>query len=249
MGLVIDGVKFGYGSRDVLQGVSATMSPGVTALVGVNGAGKTTLMRIASGGLRPQSGRVLITEYNPYSRGERKEALRRCALMPQELRFPTNFTALEVVEYLTWMRGAGSRSARLNARTSLEFVGLGDRMTSRMGELSGGMVRRVGLAQALAAEPEVLLLDEPSTGLDPEQRRIMVELLSQLDGCVLLSSHVMEDVTEAAQRVLVLHEGELAFDGDIADLQSHAPGGTPDNRTAEAGFLQVVSRRRAQANK
>lgn len=246
MGLVVDDVTFGYGSRDVLQGVCATLSAGVTALVGVNGAGKTTLMRVASGGLRPQSGRVRIAEVNPYARGQRKEALGRCALMPQELRFPPNFTALELVEYLTWMRGAGSRSARQKARTSLEFVGLGDRMSSRIGELSGGMVRRVGLAQALAAQPEVLLLDEPSTGLDPEQRRIMVDLLSQLDGCVLLSSHVMEDVTEAAQRVLVLHDGWLAFDGDIGGLQAHAPGGTPAGRTAEAGFLQIVSTRRAQ---
>jgi ABC-2 type transport system ATP-binding protein len=249
MVLVIDDVTFGYGSRDVLQGISATLSAGVTALVGVNGAGKTTLMRIASGGLRPRSGRVRIAEFSPYSRGERKEALRRCALMPQELRFPGNFTAIEVVEYLTWMRGAGSKSARHKARESLEFVGLGDRMSSKMGELSGGMVRRVGLAQALAAEPEVLLLDEPSTGLDPEQRRVMVDLLSQLDGCVLLSSHVMEDVTEAAQRVLVLHEGELAFDGDIVALQSRAPVDTPAGRAAEAGFLQIVSTRRAQVAK
>jgi ABC-2 type transport system ATP-binding protein len=169
--------------------------------------------------------------------------------MPQELRFPGNFTALEVVEYLTWMRGCPSRSARTRARMALGFVGLGGRMRSKMGELSGGMVRRVGLAQALAAEPEVLLLDEPSTGLDPEQRRIMVDLLSQLEGCVLLSSHVMEDVTEAAQRVLVLHEGQLAFDGDIVALQSHAPTGTPTGRTAEGGFLQIVSKRRAEMTK
>lgn len=155
-------------------------------------------------------------------------------------------TALEVVEYLAWMRGLGVKESRARARESLDAVGLSARAASKIRELSGGMVRRVALAQAIAAAPRVLLLDEPSTGLDPRQRRIMVDLILSLGSCVLLSSHVMEDVRDVAQRVLLLNEGRLIFDGTTAALSAQAPTGTPPARAAEAGFLQTLSDDRAE---
>lgn len=114
-----------------------------------------------------------------------------------------------------------------------------------MRDLSGGMVRRVALAQALASSPSVLLLDEPSTGLDPKQRRVMVDLIGNLAGCVLLSSHVMEDVADVASRVLVLDEGRIVFDGTVDQLSGLAPVGAPRGRAAEAGFLHVISEAKA----
>lgn len=159
--------------------------------------------------------------------------------MPQTARFPGGMTALEVVEYLTWMRGVPARTARARARRALDRVLLGDRADTKVKHLSGGMVRRIALAQAIAAEPAVLLLDEPSTGLDPEQRRTMVELIAQIDReletTVLLSSHVMEDVTDVAARVVVLDAGRIVFTGSVAQLSQQAPTGTrlaPFTRTA-----------------
>jgi ABC-2 type transport system ATP-binding protein len=239
--LAVQALECRYGSKTALIDVSFEMSEGVTALVGLNGSGKTSLLRTVAGALKPWSGTVRVQGRDPYGRGERREALAQCSLMPQELRFPGSFTALEVVQYLAWMRGVPGRAARARAHDCLEAVGLAARASSRMRELSGGMVRRVGLAQALASRPDVLLLDEPSTGLDPQQRRMMVELVADLDGTVLLSSHVMEDVTDVAKRVLVLHEGRMAFVGSISELITRAPIGTTNSRAAEAGFVSIVT--------
>lgn len=234
-----------YGSVVALDGVTLRLSAGVTALVGVNGAGKSTLMTTMAGALRPASGHVRVNGLDPYGR-ERRQALRSVALMPQSGTLPRRMTALEVVEYLTWMRGAPPKQARSRARASLAAVGLAARERHRIGQLSGGMLRRVLLAQALAAEASVLLLDEPSTGLDPEQRRVMVELIKGLELTVLMSSHVLEDVVDAAGRVIVLDEGRVAFDGSVQALSSHAPEGTDPARAPETGFLSVLAAARGQ---
>lgn len=245
--LVVEGLVHRYGDRQALDGVEVRLGRGVTALVGVNGAGKSTLIGAVSGGLRPTSGRVLIGGLDPYGR-RRKKALRQVALMPQTASFPKGMTAREVVEYLGWMRGLPVSRARVRAVEALEQVGLGERMSARIGQLSGGMVRRVALAQALACEAEVVLLDEPSTGLDPAQRRTMVELVAGVRGCVVMSSHVLEDVVDVADRVLVLDAGRLLFDGSVAELIALAPEGTAEGKAAEVAFLQLVAGRQAVAS-
>lgn len=232
-------VGHAYGQQDVLRDLTVELTSGITALVGVNGAGKSTLLRIAAGAVEPSGGSVAINGDNPYGRGRRR-TLAQVALMPQHTTFPGHLTALEVVTYLAWMRGLSGRAARRAALPALESVGLADRAKSKVSQLSGGMVRRLALAQALATTPGVLLLDEPSTGLDPQQRRIMVDLVAAVKGAVLLSSHVMEDVTDVADRVLVLHEGRIAFDGSVTELTGLAPAGVPEGRRAEAGFLTVL---------
>lgn len=244
--LSLRSVSHSYRDNVALSSVSVDLTDGVCALVGVNGAGKTTLLTAASGGLRPTGGTIAVDGHDIYSRSTRRHALGKVALMPQIATFPGNMTVREVVEYLTWMRGARARDARLAAEDAISRVLLTDRATKRISTLSGGMVRRVCLAQAIAAGSDVLLLDEPSTGLDPEQRRVMVELLGHLSGTVLLSSHVMEDVTDLAERVLVLDAGELVFDGTVADLEALAPA-TDQRRAAEAGFLAVLTGRRSEA--
>jgi ABC-2 type transport system ATP-binding protein len=229
-----------YKEQLALEGVSFGLSGGVTALLGVNGAGKTTLLTALAGGRAPTTGSVRLQGNDPYDRRQRSAALRSVALMPQTATFPVNMTALEVVEYLAWTRGVASHEAPRRAKEALETVRLGDRASTKVRALSGGMKRRVALAQAIASRPEVLLLDEPSTGLDPAQRRTMVELIAELETTVLLSSHVMEDVTDVAQRVLVLNGGRLAFDGTVAELQAQAPERTDPSKAAEAGFLRIV---------
>jgi ABC-2 type transport system ATP-binding protein len=229
-----------YRDRQALAGVSVRLEPGVTALVGVNGAGKSTLLNAMAGVLRPASGRVEVGGIDVYGR-RRRVAMAQVALMPQLATFPRSMTSLEVVTHVSWMRGGSASAARQRALAALDRVGLADRSTAPMKSLSGGMSRRVALAQAIVNEPDVLLLDEPSTGLDPVQRRAMVAMIGELDGCVVLSSHVMEDVSDVADRVVVLHEGTVRFDGSVDELRSLAPSGTEASRSAEAGFLATVA--------
>lgn len=225
-----------------LADVSFELSEGITGLVGVNGAGKSTLLTTLAGAMRPGQGRVVVHGADVYRRRERRRALRHIAFVPQLPSFPKNLTAREVVSYLCWMRGTPAAQADVRARNALGQVGLEARVDDKVGALSGGMLRRVALAQALASEADVLLLDEPSTGLDPRQRRTMVELLGGLRGTVLISSHVMEDVADLSDRVLVLDEGRLLFDGGLAALGALAPEGTPPHRRIEAGFLSLSLR-------
>lgn len=240
-GVELTGVGQRY-SRDAwaLRDINLVLEPGVTALVGVNGAGKSTLLSVLAGALPPTAGDVALCGADVYGRGRRK-VLQRVALMPQSLALPENMTALEAVSVIGWMRGLSGRDAKPSAAAALEAVGLADRSASRVKELSGGMKRRVALAQAIVSKPDVLLLDEPSTGLDPQQRRRMVEIIKTLDGTVFFSSHVMEDVVETAGRIVVLHEGGVRFDGRLDDLARLAPPGTAPGRQAEAAFLEVIS--------
>lgn len=242
--LVLDRVKHTFGSKVAVSDVSLEIGGGVTALIGVNGAGKSTLLSIAAGAIQPREGMALLDGHDLYGRSSRSKALGRVALMPQSATFPGSMTAREVTEYLAWMRGARWRDARVAAADALARVLLEDRAESKVKSLSGGMLRRLCLAQALAAKADVLLLDEPSTGLDPEQRRVMVNLLSEVSGAVVLSSHVMEDITDLATRVVVLDAGAVAFDGALTDLVSRAPDAS-EARAAEAGFLAVLVEARA----
>lgn len=237
-----------YGSSRALDGLTFTVSDGVVALVGVNGAGKSTLLRTLAGAQRPTSGTVMVAGLNPYRRGERSAALRRTALMPQTNDFPKNLTVEELVTSIAWFKGLPARRARAKAREAVEQVGLQSRLTSRIGQLSGGMARRVSLAQAIVSDPEALLLDEPSTGLDPEQRRSMVSLIQSLPArLVLFSSHVMEDVEQVASAVLVLDEARLIYQDSLTRLQDRGSAVAPAAASAslaEIGLLDVLSQSR-----
>lgn len=213
MELCLDDVSHSYVAGSLaLTDVTVTIGTGITGLVGVNGAGKSTLLRLAAGALRPWRGSVSCGGSDLYGAG-RRSALPRVAWMPQAAGFPKSLTAREFVTYVTWMRGNSWRWSRSHASAALEAVELGGQADHRMGRLSGGMVRRVWLAQALAADADILLLDEPSTGLDPHQRATMVRLLGDVgDRTVLLSSHILEDVAVLASRVIVLDAGRVTYD-------------------------------------
>jgi len=251
--VVAAAIGHAYGGRVALTDVTFSLSDGTTALVGVNGAGKSTLLRILAGALKPGAGSIRIVSSDPYRLRERGAALRCVALMPQLVTFPPNMTVVEVVSFIGWLRGLKQHRATSRAIRVIEQVGLGDRAHEKVKRLSGGMLRRVALAQALVSEPDVLLLDEPSTGLDPEQRRIMVRLVKELDTTVLFSSHVIEDVEDVAERVLVLESGRLLFDGYLSALEAigRAAVDSSDGKTSgvEAGFLRVISQGRGQTSR
>lgn len=240
----LEGISVRFGTVEALNDIHLTLNEGVTALLGVNGAGKSTLMSVASGSLRPGSGTVSLGGDDVYARRTRRDALRRVALMPQDAGLPSRLTAREAVEYLGWLKGLSPARARSRAGEVLAAVDLGNVADHKTGALSGGMLRRLALAQALVSEPSILLLDEPSTGLDPKQRRGMVDLLRGLAGVVLMSSHVVEDVELLASRTVVLHEGSVLFDGATSELAARGRSG--DGRSpVESGFLAIIGQEAA----
>ena len=243
MALSITGVSHRYGDLLALADVTLELESGRVGLMGVNGAGKTTLLSIAAGALSPSEGAASVSGHDLYARRSRPAALRSVALMPQHLAMPGHLTAHEAVSYLTWMRGLRWRDATRAAATALADVGLADRERIQVRRLSGGMRRRVALAQALAAQPDLLLLDEPTTGLDPEQRRAVLDLIRSLPHSLVMSSHIAEDIDAACGRVAVLHQGRILFSGTTQELAATAPA-SDSARALEDGFVGMISAQR-----
>jgi len=234
-----------YADQRALDGVDLVVASPRVGLVGVNGAGKSTLLAHVSGSLRPSRGHVVVNGADPYDRRQRSTVLRHVALMPQSLDVMRRMRVDELVAYVGWLRGMSWDAARAAAPRAIASVRLADRAGSTMRTLSGGMLRRVALAQALVAAPDVLLLDEPTTGLDPEQRAVMLELLRELPGNVqiVMSSHVMEDLEDVVDELVVLDAGRVVFHGSVESLRSTAPPGSP--RPLQAAFLSVLTTNRA----
>ncbi|MDP9387084.1 MAG: ATP-binding cassette domain-containing protein [Actinomycetota bacterium] len=227
-----------YGRSAALAEVTAATGAGITGLLGPNGAGKTTLLRVLATVLAPDHGRVELLGMDPADGRERVEIRRRLGYLPQEPGFHPRFTAFEFVDYVAILKELDDRRARhAEVRRVLDLVGLGDVAGKRIKSLSGGMRRRLGLAQALLGRPDLLLLDEPTAGLDPEQRLRFRQLVSGEPGrTVVLSTHHTEDVATLCGRVLVLAEGRIRFDGTPAGLASLAGGRVwVDDQEASAG--------------
>ncbi len=221
------GVTKRLGSTDALRGADLSLATGITGLLGPNGAGKTTLMRILATVLAPDGGTVELLGRDPGDAVERTEIRRRLGYMPQEPGFHPRFTAFEFVDYVAILKEHTLRRARHEeVRRVLDLVGLGESAGQRTRALSGGMRRRLALAQALLGDPELLILDEPTAGLDPEQRLRFRELLSGLgeDRTILVSTHQTEDVAALCPRVVVLADGRTLSDGAPEDLIAHARG-------------------------
>jgi ABC-2 type transport system ATP-binding protein len=233
------GVEKRFGRTVALGGVDLRLGRGVTGLLGPNGAGKTTLLRIAATVLAPDAGRVRLLGLDPTRAGERVEIRRRLGYMPQEPGFHRGFTAFEFVDYVAILKElTDGRARRDEVRRVLELVGLRDVMHKKIRALSGGMRRRVALAQALLRDPDVLVLDEPTAGLDPAQRLRFREVLSQLgeERTILLSTHQTEDVAALCRRVTVLDRGATVFEGTPHELAELARGSVwvADERTPGA---------------
>jgi ABC-2 type transport system ATP-binding protein len=233
------GLTFAYGGarRPALDQVSLTIGSGVTALVGVNGAGKTTLLQVLARALRPGEGAVVLDGVDVH-RARRSEVAPRIALMPQDFVLPSGTRVLDGLAYLAWRRGVPARQAVVRSQELLALVGLGDRGAEKVSALSGGMVRRLAFAQALASRPDVLLLDEPTTGLDPEQRSVVRELITDPERqapITVISSHLMEDVGVLADQVLMLDGGTVLFAGSLEEFRVR-PDGTSDE--PDAAFLR-----------
>ncbi|GEB14682.1 ATP-binding cassette domain-containing protein [Pimelobacter simplex] len=227
-------------NSDAVHVDELVLGSGVTGLVGVNGAGKSTLLATLAGARRPQGGSVTLGGQDLYGR-RRIDVLQSVGYMPQTLELPAEMATGDALTYFAWLRGVPAREAGRRASALLEKVELSGRRKDRIGSLSGGMQRRLAFAASLVTNPLVLLLDEPTTGLDPEQRANLRRLIQDLPSTssVFISSHVMEDVEKMTTRLVVLAEGRVLHHGPTkAFVKEH---GGPE-RSAELAFLSTISK-------
>jgi ABC-2 type transport system ATP-binding protein len=223
----LTGVGKRYGRTHALRQVDLVLQPGVTGLLGPNGAGKTTLLRILATVLAPSEGRLRVLDLDPADPRQRTDVRRRLGYLPQELGFPSGFTAFAFLDYVAVLKEwTDARARHDEVRRVLELVDLADLSTKKVKALSGGQRRRLALAQALLGDPALLVLDEPTTGLDPEQRASLRGVLAESarTATVLLSTHQTEDVAALCENVVVLDDGRVAFDGSVRSLVARAEG-------------------------
>src|SRR6266700_8245926 len=220
----LDVAKVYRGGVRGVDGVTMRLGPGLVGLLGPNGAGKSSLMRIAATVTRPTSGQVLFDGTYIVAR---PDLLRRhLGYLPQDFGVYPHLSAREFLSYLAAVKGLPARAARRRIGELLELLDLAGVGKRPLGKYSGGMLRRVGIAQALLADPKVLIVDEPTAGLDPEQRVLFRNLLADLAGdrVVLLSTHIVSDVESVASDIAIMAGGRLLLRGRPEDLLRQAEG-------------------------
>lgn len=215
------------GGVQALNNIDLTIPNGMFGLLGPNGAGKTTLMRILAGILRPSSGSIQVGGIDGITDHGRTEIKRILGYLPQDLGVYPDLSAREFLDYIGILKGMNKRSERRQRVSELlEIVSLNDVAHRKLKTFSGGMKRRVGIAQALLNDPKLLIVDEPTAGLDPEERIRFRNLLSDLGGdrTVLLSTHIVEDIAQTSQNLAIMKSGKVVFQGTIADLTRETQG-------------------------
>jgi ABC-2 type transport system ATP-binding protein len=244
------GLRVRAGRRMAIDGLDLAMDTGVHGLLGPNGAGKTTLMRSVATVLRPAAGALTLLGQKVGDRIDLRGLRRQIGYLPQEFGFYRRFTMREFVEYIAWLKEMSAAEIPGAVQRAIDRVGLADRADHRMKTLSGGMVRRAGISQAIVNDPQILLLDEPTAGLDPDQRLQFRALLRELgtDTCVLVSTHLVEDVAAACTDVVLIDAGRLVFQGVPADLAAAADADTGEgDSAAERGYSAILRRHRQEA--
>lgn len=233
-----------YGKVRALSGVILGLPCGITILLGRNGSGKSTLSRLLAGVEQPDKGHVLRGG-RPIDDGprERRAHLSRTGWLPQSFSALGTMTVRQYVSYAGWLKDLAAADLPAAVDAALAAVELGDLGGRRMGQLSGGMLRRAGIAQAIVNAPDLLVLDEPTAGLDPEQRGTFHELVRRLavERAVLLSTHLLEDVIAVGDRTVVLDAGQVRFQGTNEQLMHLGDGGGGAAARLRSGFLALLA--------
>ncbi|MCR5620043.1 MAG: ABC transporter ATP-binding protein [Lachnospiraceae bacterium] len=217
MKLSVDRITKQYKNKIAVDRISFDLTEGVTGLLGANGAGKTTLMRMMSGILTPTSGEI-SADGIPVQAESYRALL---GYLPQDFGYYPEFTAREFLEYFSALKGIEKKRAREKTKELLELVGLSDVAGKKIKTFSGGMKQRVGIAQALLNDPKILILDEPTAGLDPKERvrfRTLIEELGK-NSIVLLSTHIVSDIEHIADRIIMMKDGALVWQGRQSDVE------------------------------
>lgn len=216
MELVVDRLTKQYKNKIAVDRISMEFREGVYGLLGANGAGKTTLMRMLCGILTPTGGEVSFDGIDVATEEYRAEL----GYLPQDFGYYPGFTGEDFLLYMAALKGIDRRRAKNRARELMEFVSLTDMAKRKVKTYSGGMKQRLGIAQALLNDPKVLILDEPTAGLDPKERvrfRNLIESLGK-DNIVILSTHIVSDVDKMADYILLMQDGQMIFRGKREDI-------------------------------
>jgi ABC-2 type transport system ATP-binding protein len=247
MNVEITGLTRRFGRTLAVAGVDLQAGPGVFGLLGPNGAGKTSLLRMMATAIPPTSGTLRLLGRDPGSYGPRREIRRRLGYLPQNLGYYPGFTAAEFVEYFALLKEVPAARIPAAVTAAIERVGLGEKAKTKLRALSGGMLRRVGVAQAIVNQPGLLLLDEPTAGLDPEQRVAFRALLRDLGqrATVMVSTHLVEDVGAACTQVGLMNRGRIVFHGTPADLTARGDGYGTGDVPLERGYSAVLEQARS----
>ena len=209
MELKFDRLTKQFGNKIAVDRMDVILQPGVYGLLGANGAGKTTLMRMVCGVLNPTSGNILLNGCDIDTLGEDYRKL--IGYFPQDFGYYPDFTAKEFMHYVSALKGIDKQSAKLKTKELLELVGLSDVANKKIKTFSGGMKQRLGIAQAVLNDPKILVLDEPTAGLDPKERIRFRNLISNFskDKIVILSTHIVSDIEYIADIILMIKSGQI----------------------------------------
>lgn len=222
----IRSLNFGFATKPVFQRFDWTIRAGITALMGPNGAGKTTLLRIVAGILTPSVGQIVIADGVDSA---------RIGYLPQSYSFVNRMRVADAVGHAAWSAGIDRAKVPARVAEALARVDLTSHGSAKVGTLSGGQRQRLAIACTLSPKPALLLLDEPSVGLDPIQRRNLRDLLREIGSStpIVLSTHLVDDVSEIADQVTVLAEGRVLHDGATAQFMS--------GRTLESAYVETIT--------
>lgn len=224
MELCIEGLTKRYGQKVALRDFSYTFTPGIYGILGANGAGKTTLMNLITDNVKRDQGKILYNGTEVLEIGRSFRAL--LGYMPQQQGMYHDFSARAFLRYMAQMKQVPHKQARLQIEELLELVNLKEDAHKKVGGFSGGMRQRVLLAQALLGEPKILILDEPTAGLDPKERLRLRQYIADLasDRIVFLTTHIVSDIESIAQDVLLMKDGELVQHGSPEELIKRVDG-------------------------
>lgn len=219
----IKSLKMKFKKNTVLKGIDFTFTGGVYGLLGPNGAGKTTLIRSMAGLYQPKEGQIL---YNGKPIGKSKEYISRLGYLPQGFGIFKELKPIEALMLMANLKGIDKKIAEQDARRVLEIVNLSDSVDKKVGAFSGGMLRRLGIAQALLGDPEIVIFDEPTAGLDPEERLRFKNIISRLskDKIVIISTHIVEDIEAVCDKIIVMNEGNIIKSGSCSEIEQCAKG-------------------------
>ncbi len=214
--LVIDRVSKQYKNKIAVDRIDLTLGKGIYGLLGANGAGKTTLMRMLCGILTPTSGTIT---YNGIDVSE-EEYRAILGYLPQDFGYYPDFSGRDFLLYMAALKGLSKESAKKRVNELLELVSLTDVAKKKIKTYSGGMKQRLGIAQALLNNPQILILDEPTAGLDPKERVRFRNLIADLgkDNIVILSTHIVSDIDRIADQILMMNNGKLVFNGTREEI-------------------------------
>lgn len=224
MELQLQHLRKQYGKKCAVDDVSIHLEPGVYGLLGANGAGKTTLMRMICGVLKPTSGSIRLDGKTMQELGERYYT--HLGYMPQDFGFYPDFTAREFMLYMAAVKGLDKKHARARTEELLELVNLRDVADKKIKSYSGGMKQRLGIAQAELNDPGILILDEPTAGLDPKERVRFRNIISDFakDKIVILSTHIVSDVSYIADIILMMKQGKILLQGSMETVTNSIGG-------------------------